>query len=851
MSKSFLVKRLVLLSFMVCGVGFSLNAQGVVRWLQRGSLQNWFSEKGCEIEEGNVLEQQYGLRWPAQYNYQDLQAAKGFWIGVKDYVDASNAVIPYRVVHVGPRKPGDGEFFPISHDLYARFEPTRVFVDGAPTFSGNEELTDVNPALKADRVLVTVVNTSIGITMTRKIHHFSQQYHDNYHIFEFIFTNTGNTDGDTDIEEPGKSLSGVYFFWQNRYAVVREMGNLVANSARWGINTMNDARGPWYPDPPQNLRAHFAWHGLHPFANKPTLGSFPGASSFDNLGVPVWNPGLSGNLIASSDTTWRLAGSQFVGNVTLHVDKSPIDSSDNPAQPSTTNFIGSDEPITNQNSQFDLVKNTLEYQRMSEGHVNRHAWIVEPSGNFTQPTNDPALGTPGGWSSGNGYGPYTLNPGQSMRIVFAEGADGLSREENIRIGRKFRDGQLNANPALNTKAKNDSVFLGRQRLFDTFTRAVANYNSGFNIPQPPYPPTAFNVTSGGNRITLSWDPNPNEGANGFQGYRIYRAKGRVDSTYRVIFECGSGTAQPSVVYSYDDVDLVRGVSYYYYLTAFGNAAANTGVGLTPPGSLESSRFYTQTYNAAFLKRPAGRPVRDGVGFPAAAIISPKDSVRVDFQYANNEGGTYLGFSVADFLINLSLQRTIHPDTTKPDSVKIDTIKVKLVAPQGVFPLELRGTPVGTTKRSGFYFDTTSITAVVGVSFEIGVYNLLSPGELKLMINGIEVSVPSSVISPFKRESDAFRIAPNPYIISSAENVLRFPSEPDKIAFFNIPGNCTIRIFTELGELIKEIDHKDGSGDAYWNSITSSGQVVVSGIYIVLVENRDTGERFTRKLVIVR
>ena len=40
---------------------------------------------------------------------------------------------------------------------------------------------------------------------------------------------------------------------------------------------------------------------------------------------------------------------------------------------------------------------------------------------FTNPTGDPSLGTPGGFSFTNGYGPYTLAPGDSITLVFAEG----------------------------------------------------------------------------------------------------------------------------------------------------------------------------------------------------------------------------------------------------------------------------------------------------------------------------------------------------------------------------------------------------------------------------------------------
>jgi hypothetical protein len=81
--------------------------------------------------------------------------------------------------------------------------------------------------------------------------------------------------------------------------------------------------------------------------------------------------------------------------------------------------------------------------------------------------------------------------------------------------------------------------------------------------------------------------------------------------------------------------------------------------------------------------------------------------------------------------------------------------------------------------------------------------------------------------------------------------LAYDSEPDKIVFFNVPGYCKIKIYTELGELVTEMDHNDGSGDHYWRSVTSSRQVVVSGVYIAVIENSRTGQRVIKKFVVVR
>jgi len=59
-----------------------------------------------------------------------------------------------------------------------------------------------------------------------------------------------------------------------------------------------------------------------------------------------------------------------------------------------------------------------------------------------------------------------------------------------------------------------------------------------------------------------------------------------------------------------------------------------------------------------------------------------------------------------------------------------------------------------------------------------------------------------------------RIVPNPFILSSHPDRLRFQGEPDKLAFFNIPGQCTIQIYTEIGELINTIEHTTGTADEY-------------------------------------
>ena len=696
-------------------------AQGQAKWLQVGSLHNWFSEKGCEAEEGNVVgQQQYGLRWPALVYRADNQAAKGFWMGAKNFTDERGANWDTKVIVVGPRWFGDNQFYPKTFDVYAQFDPPRVFVDGAPSFSNPEDIKAVSDTVKADRMIYNKVTSGLGITVERRIYAFGQQYHDNYHIMDYTFTNTGNPD----IGLTAKTLTGVTFFWQFRYASGGQgPGYQVNNSARWGINAMNDARGfppdiknSLIPASENDVRAMFTWLGFHNASAKPTVrADLPNSATFDNIGEPVFNPSLSpSGYLQASDTNWRLGGAQMEGNGPIYADKSATDHTNDLNQPSTTTFIASDDNYIQglSDKQFDKGMMEEQYRRMTQGHVDRQAWLADPTGKFSEQTvmGNIGAGSPGGWSQGTGYGPYTLAPGQSVRIVWVEGVSGLSIDECVSVGLQYKRGTIN------TKAKNDSVLNGRLRLFETIKRALANYNSGFNIPKPPYPPLIFNVRGGGDRIALTWDPNPKESANGFAGYRVYRATGRLDSTYRMVYQCGGTKPSDANVkydatktYAFNDVTATRGISYYYYIASFGNSYAGDPTTRTPaaPLGLESNLFYTRTYDPATLKRPAGT------------------------------------------------------------------------------------------------------------------------------------------------SSSQIRIAPNPYVISSSESTLRFPSEPDKIAFFNIPGNCVISIYTELGELIKKIVHDDGTGDAYWNSITSANQVIVSGIYIVVFENKETGEKTIKKLVVVR
>ncbi|MCK5686526.1 fibronectin [bacterium] len=83
--------------------------------------------------------------------------------------------------------------------------------------------------------------------------------------------------------------------------------------------------------------------------------------------------------------------------------------------------------------------------------------------------------------------------------------------------------------------------------------------------------------------------------------------------------------------------------------------------------------------------------------------------------------------------------------------------------------------------------------------------------------------------------DGIRIVANPYSIGNIDWQYGTGDDRDRIYFLDVPGHCTIKIFTERGDLIKTISHESGSGDKEWNLDTESRQVLVSGVYIAYFE----------------
>lgn len=92
----------------------------------------------------------------------------------------------------------------------------------------------------------------------------------------------------------------------------------------------------------------------------------------------------------------------------------------------------------------------------------------------------------------------------------------------------------------------------------------------------------------------------------------------------------------------------------------------------------------------------------------------------------------------------------------------------------------------------------------------------------------------------KTELDNIKVVPNPYIASAywePKNPYTSGRGPRSIHFTHLPNECTIKIFTVNGELVKEIIHESNlyDGSEEWNLLTKDNLSASYGIYIYHIE----------------
>ncbi|MBW6457772.1 MAG: hypothetical protein K0B52_01275, partial [FCB group bacterium] len=648
--KKKLLTTILLLTFLFSSM--MLHGATRFKWVVVGSLQSFYHDTGNEIEHAVYASQIWGFSWPAFYRDRDMQAARGMWIGVANFYDpVMETTYDYKVAHNGPRNVNDiemREYMPQGIKQIARYDHPKVYVDGNDGSdmmnagdAKNDDIDEIDPTIEADRIVVTEVNTSLGITFTRTVYVLSQQNYDNIHIIEYEFENTGIYDAAGNVYS--QTLNDVYFHWQWRNSgsqqgcwegsYLASRRNWIQNSVRdirWGYATMNDVIGTDQDNPLVSssrldrtgqdaqdgqgrwMRGYMSWLG------------YWSDFGYNNVGSPLVNGVAHHGFAALNDG--RLGSPQYRGMVVLHADTSPTDPTDDPSQPKSSGFINSNHTHTFTAGLDQYDRNTMRQKYLNfiaGGHKGNHAKTVWQN----HATADGLLADAGGYSKANeaagfsqmvAFGPYTMASGQKIRIVYAECAAGLPHEYGFEVGKLWHKARYGGqtlevidprNPSATMTINADNagewkdlmVYSGRDSLMQTFRNAINLYNAGFydGVPEAPRPPEEVEVFSTEDGIKIKWKATHAVSQPTFEGFRIYRAFVEKDSTYRMVVDCNITlgnldnyrVGNTSDEFEFLDVQPLRGQNYYYYITSYDDGSQN----LMKPGvALESSPFYTRT-----------------------------------------------------------------------------------------------------------------------------------------------------------------------------------------------------------------------------------------------------------------
>lgn len=101
-------------------------------------------------------------------------------------------------------------------------------------------------------------------------------------------------------------------------------------------------------------------------------------------------------------------------------------------------------------------------------------------------------------------------------------------------------------------------------------------------------------------------------------------------------------------------------------------------------------------------------------------------------------------------------------------------------------------------------------------------------------------------------ADGIHVVPNPFIKKAPWDFAPTKTNPneERLQFVNLPGVCTVKVFSLAGDFIVELENDDPDiGYIDWDLITRNTQKVVSGIYLYVVES-DQGSHIG-KFVVVR
>jgi len=439
-----------------------------------------------------------------------------------------------------------------------RFPAPNKTVDGR-AWASAQDLDDPSDAgIPADVIGYAKWNTWSNIDIERWAYSFADKKYDDFVIVEWVFTNVS-----------GQSRDDVYFSIQAQFNT----------TAHYPGDLWADYYGENYKTGEDDLRLYYMWDA-------------------DNLSTPEDDK-------ADPDQTWgNFKEPQFTGLGILHADAAADDESDNPAFPIKAGWSQreqlpnlSEDPPTRV---YNFLKDPWDQANPNLNTDATGFYRFLDWSTFDEHVSDPL--TEQSKAATLSFGPYQMADGQDVRIVTVYACGAISNRLCIDLGRAYNSKYVQLQDNLQPMPYDVSGFDVKGKLVDTATKdaiintgidslfntvrmvkdlwAGATVEKGegtFGIDLAPPSPT-LTVESQPAQIALSWGDEAN-GYPGLKGYRIYRSYWRrpelttpTDTTFVLVDEVGAdvhsfiddGSKTPSQ-------PVIRGESYYYYVTAVTNS----------------------------------------------------------------------------------------------------------------------------------------------------------------------------------------------------------------------------------------------------------------------------------------
>ncbi len=473
-----------------------------------------------------------------------------------------------------------------------RYRPPHIIVDGIQLDAPYR--WNVDPTIPSDiKLEFEDVLSQFGIRSHVEIYAFSNPYHADYFIWKATHKFTGETKLPRNSTTATDTLvdQTIRFWWPIAFSFGPTKAGEHAVMGSYAAEGEDDLDN-WFkaktaipaPGGRDSLTVAYYYDAFMQNTNAYTNGSR------DDGGDP-------------DRTNGHLYSTAIPGYALLHADKSASDRTDDLTQPYAMPHASIVIDLWNRRDVF--LKETY------RGDDARGRFPPDPitAGFSTVPQKGPMRFIT--------VGPYTLTKDRtagrfdSLTFVYAIGAGGINWRESDSIGHLWFTGQM-------SDSAKDAYFRvrGKDSLFAVLDRANwawSRISQGLSIPSAP-PPPDITVTSGPDRITVTWSypdgsyfKNAVTGIDDWSAWRVYRKRGALlvddpldqlsGEQWEPIFE----TPDRSVT-TFVDPNIQRGVDYYYAVTALNNGSQNT-VGDHPGAALESPLYMTRSQLPAASFKP--------------------------------------------------------------------------------------------------------------------------------------------------------------------------------------------------------------------------------------------------------